>query len=242
MPVIKGKQIQPASTTASGVLTAAAQTVFGQKTFNSLATETTVIQTLQNNVGSASQYVSIAKPNGSITAAVGSTCFDSNTGVMWFKQSGAGNTGWVALPGRVYKTASQGFTTTVNTPVTDLLVTQQPNSIVAYSATLFWQSSAIIRSLQIAVTSTAGTFGGGQYSVFSGGNGTANESGYQITALNTRVGPTATSTTTPRVAHIDFLITTAGGGSTVSLSASISAAAGTVTINPGSFLEYRILN
>jgi hypothetical protein len=41
---------------------------------------------------------SSGSPEGSVTAGVGSICVNRSTGVPYFKLSGTGNTGWVALP------------------------------------------------------------------------------------------------------------------------------------------------
>lgn len=95
MSQIKGKQVQAASTTVSGVLTAAAQTIFGNKLLDTLAAATTRILGLKNNLGTQEFYLNNATPEGVITAAIGSVCTDVANGNTYIKASGAGNTGWI---------------------------------------------------------------------------------------------------------------------------------------------------
>jgi hypothetical protein len=242
MSQIKAKQVQPASTTSGGVLTSAAQAVFGQKTFDSLAASTVAVNTFQNLVGSTAQYVSNGKPNGVITANIGSVCIDSTNGVQWFKQSGAGNTGWVSAPGCVYVAANQAITAATNTQITGLTVSQPANTIAVYSGVLYWSTSAVNRCMQMAITSTGGTLNGAEYIVTSGANGTAASASYAITAFSTRLGPTTTSTTGVRLAYFNASVITAGAAATVGLAGSISAATGTITVRAGSYLEYKFLN
>jgi hypothetical protein len=241
MSQIKGKQVQPASTTNSGVLTSAAQTVFGQKTFDSLAAETVVVASLKNNVATVGSYVSSQPPEGVITAAVGSTCRDATSGVFYIKQTGAGNTGWVSMPSRVYSTATQGYTTTANTLIPGLSIAQPANTVAAYRAVVFWTTSTTTRAMQFAIAGP-GTLGAADMRVGSGANGNAYHFGYVITAFNTRFGPTTTSAINNRSAAIDFVITTAGAGGNVQILASISAVTGTVSSLAGSYLEQRILS
>jgi Gill-associated viral 3C-like peptidase len=95
--LIKGKQVTPASVTSSGILTTAAQTVFGQKTFDSTAAQTTAVISHTNLVGTSRFYVVNASPEGAVTASIGSMAEDITSGNVWTKASGVGNTGWVQL-------------------------------------------------------------------------------------------------------------------------------------------------
>lgn len=60
------------------------------------------------------EYISNGTPEGSITAVVGSTCIDATTGIIYRKNSGSGNTGWVNNDGP----GSFTWATTSNTTLT----------------------------------------------------------------------------------------------------------------------------
>lgn len=97
MSLIDGKQVRSANTTRSGVLTAAAQSVFGQKTFDSTAAQTVAVLSFTNLVGTSGYYVVSGNPEGAITAPVGSMAESVSDGTVYSKASGAGNTGWIPL-------------------------------------------------------------------------------------------------------------------------------------------------
>lgn len=47
------------------------------------------------------EYISNGTPEGSITAVVGSTCIDATTGIIYRKNTGSGNTGWINSDGPI---------------------------------------------------------------------------------------------------------------------------------------------
>jgi hypothetical protein len=57
---------------------------------------TSIVQNLINNGGGGggTVYSGSGDPNGVVTAPVGSLYVDVDTGIVWPKVSGSGNTGW----------------------------------------------------------------------------------------------------------------------------------------------------
>lgn len=98
MSIIDGKQVRPASTTRAGVLTTAAQTVFGQKTFDSTTSQATAVISCTNLAGTSGYYVVSGSPEGSVSASIGAIAESVTDGTVYSKVSGSGtNTGWVPL-------------------------------------------------------------------------------------------------------------------------------------------------
>lgn len=63
---------------------------------DSQAANTVAILTLTNTAGSIDIFRVDATPEGAVTAGIGSVAIDSTNGNIYLKETGAGNTGWVA--------------------------------------------------------------------------------------------------------------------------------------------------
>lgn len=193
-------------------------------TLDSNGADTAVILTLENTGGSIDVFLSSASPEGVITGNLGDlTIVDTETGDIFAKVSGSGNTGWLSLTGGGKNYAS--IFADDNSTATEIALVNSWQKFTQFSDN---HGDNISTSDQSNSRITVGA--AGDYSVLMIGNGAPAGTGKTF-EFNTFMLAATTTSITAATAADPVVISASGHGFSNGNKVAIKAAGGMVEIN-----------